>query len=70
MTIHYLSQTDTLNDFRFICKKMASLLRSKDLRGGHVPMRQLTEKVHEGNCTVYELEQWYPRATKRLRRVK
>ena len=67
--IHRLSATDTLNDLRFACKSMASILSAKDLScTGRFPMRRVTEKVREGTVTVHELRRWHPRAVELLRK--
>ena len=65
MKIHKLSGTNTLDDTRFACKSMAnkiSTMRFSRGKFGRFPMRQITEKVRQGNVTLHELDRWYVRA--------
>jgi len=65
MTIHKLSGTDELADFRTSMKILAQIIRNRPevkLLDRRHTLRRVTEKVCEGNPTVRELEKWYPKA--------
>lgn len=67
MVIHSMSGTNTLDDLRFTCKKMASiLLMRSNINYGSYPMRRMTEKVCDGDILLFELQEWYPKAVRLL----
>lgn len=69
--IHHLTQTNGLDDFRFIAKKMASLLTMKSrLSWGNFPMRRVTNEVLEGTVKLSDLQDWYPKAVSILNKAK
>ena len=53
--------------FRFVCKKMASIVLVRGKRRGRFPLRRIARAVSDGIVTAHELSLWYPMAVKALR---